>query len=84
MKEVQAEARSSAAIIPDNYYGYWTTLAPTRCWLRTISTMTSLAVGPFCVIFGSGSSDEQEKKWFFIFWGTTLELAPLLIFVTSL
>jgi len=46
--------------------------------------MTSLAVGPSRVIFGSGSSDEQEKKWFFIFWGTTLELAPLLIFVTSL
>ena len=84
MKEVQAEARSSAAFIPDNYYGYWTTLAPTRCWLRTISTMTSLAVGPSRVIFGSGNSDEQEKKWFFIFWGTTLELAPLLIFVTSL
>ena len=62
MKEVQAEARSSAAIIPDNYYGYWTTLAPTRCWLRTISTMTSLAVGPSRVIFGSGSSDEQEKN----------------------
>ena len=61
MKEVQAEARSSAAIIPDNYYGYWTTLAPTRCWLRTISTMTSLAVGQSRMIFGGGSSDEQEK-----------------------